>query len=72
MERPNPHPGHQLKPRFSNGHKLECADPDAVKAKNKIAHTQAINSNGRHIIKRKNRFLFIKLPKKGPDNSAFG
>lgn len=50
MERPSPHPGHQLKPRLSKGHKLECADPEAVNAKNKIAHTQIINSNGKFII----------------------
>ncbi|OYX92762.1 MAG: hypothetical protein B7Y76_12530, partial [Sphingobacteriia bacterium 35-40-5] len=59
IERPNPHPGHHSKPRLSNGHKLECADPEAVKAKNKIALIQAINSNGRLIINRKNWFLFI-------------
>lgn len=63
IERPNPHPGHQLKPRFSNGHKLECADPEAVKAKNRIAAIQAINSSGRLIIKLKNWFLFINLLK---------
>jgi hypothetical protein len=52
IERPSPHPGHQLKPRLSKGHKLECEDPEAVNAKNKIALIQIINSNGKLNINR--------------------
>lgn len=52
MERPSPHPGHQLKPRLSKGHKLECAEPEAVNAKNKRALIQISNSNGKLNINR--------------------
>jgi len=51
---------------LSNGHKLECADPESVIAKNRIALIQAINSSGRFIIKRKNWFLIIKASEKCP------
>jgi hypothetical protein len=52
IERPSPQPGHQLKPRLSKGHKLECADPEAVNTKNKRALIQIINSSGKFNINR--------------------
>jgi hypothetical protein len=52
MDLPSPQPGHQLKPKLSKGHKLECEDPEAVNAKNKIALIQIINSNGKLNINR--------------------
>ncbi|MFA6944886.1 MAG: hypothetical protein WC220_03195 [Pedobacter sp.] len=60
IERPNPQPGHQLKPRFSSGQRLECAEPEAVNARNNKALTQAINSKGKLNINRENRFSFIE------------
>ena len=46
MERPIPHPGHQVKPKLSNGHRLKvCAEapPKAYKPISASSHT--INSN---------------------------
>lgn len=61
MERPKPHPGHQLKPKLSSGHKLACGDPETVKNRNRIALTHISNSSGKCLKSRKRIFIFIDL-----------
>ena len=60
MDRPKPQPGHQLNPRLSSGHKLECPEPCVVTARKIKAKAQAINSKGKNDRNCKIGNFFIK------------